>query len=181
VSLAAAARLLVAALWTCAALAVSDGAGAETPFITVASTTSTEQSGLFAYLLPIYQQRAGVEVRVVAVGTGQALKIGERGDADVVFVHDTDSELAFIAAGFGVDRRPVMYNDFVLVGPAGDPAKVGGGKDAAAAFARIAEAKAPSSPAGTTAAPTRQGVRTAIYGDEQSRQVTEQGLNNTVP
>lgn len=117
--------------------------GAEQPFITVASTTSTEQSGLFGHLLPAFTAKTGIAVRVVAVGTGQALKIGERGDADVVFVHDTQSELAFVAAGYGIDRRQVMYNDFVLVGPKGDPAKVAGGRDAVAAFAKIAAAKAP--------------------------------------
>jgi tungstate transport system substrate-binding protein len=117
--------------------------GAGRPFITVASTTSTEQSGLFGHLLPAFTRKTGIEVRVVAVGTGQALKIGEHGDADVVFVHDTASELAFVAAGYGVDRRQVMYNDFVLVGPGTDPANVAGGKDVVAAFRKIAAAKAP--------------------------------------
>jgi tungstate transport system substrate-binding protein len=92
-------------------------AQAEQPYIIVASTTSTEQSGLFGHLLPAFTAHAGIEVRVVAVGTGQALKIGERGDADVVFVHDKASELQFLAAGYGVDRHDVMYNDFVLIGP----------------------------------------------------------------
>src|SRR6201993_3659266 len=102
---------------------------AQQPFITVASTTSTEESGLFGYLLPAFTKATGIEVRVVAVGTGQALKIGERGDCDVVFVHDKPAELAFVEAGFGVGRREVMYNDFVLVGPQSDPAHVAGGKD----------------------------------------------------
>src|SRR4051794_10822602 len=100
------------------------GWAADKPFIIVASTTSTEQSGLFGHLLPAFTAASGIEVRVVAVGTGQALKIGERGDADVVFVHDTEAELKFLAAGFGVDRREVMYNDFVLIGPRSDSAKV---------------------------------------------------------
>jgi len=108
----------------------------------VASTTSTEQSGLFGHLLPAFSAKTGIEVRAVAVGTGQALKIGERGDADVVFVHDKPSELAFLAAGYGIDRREVMYNDFVLIGPKGDPAKVDGGRDVVAALRKIAAAQA---------------------------------------
>jgi len=112
-------------------------------FITVASTTSTEQSGLFRHLLPAFSKTTGIEVRVVAVGTGQALKIGERGDCDVVFVHDTQAELAFVEQGFGIDRHEVMYNDFVLVGPASDPAHLDGGKDIVAALRKIANAKAP--------------------------------------
>jgi tungstate transport system substrate-binding protein len=116
--------------------------GAEAPFITVSSTTSTEQSGLFDTLLPAFTRQTGIEVHVVAVGTGQALKIGEKGDADVVFVHDTPSELKFVADGWGVDRREVMYNDFILVGPKSDPAHVAGGKDVVAAFKAIAAAKA---------------------------------------
>jgi tungstate transport system substrate-binding protein len=116
---------------------------AETPSITVASTTSTEQSGLFGHLLPAFTKSTGIEVRVVAVGTGQALKIGERGDCDVVFVHDKPSELKFVADGFGVGRREVMYNDFVLIGPSSDPAKVDGGHDIVAALRKIAAAQAP--------------------------------------
>src|SRR5437868_6970089 len=112
----------------------------DAPFITVASTTSTEQSGLFEHLLPAFTRKTGIEVRVVAVGTGQALKIGERGDADVEFVHDTPSELKFIDAGWGVDRREVMYNDFVLIGPKADPAHVAGGHDIVAALKAIAAA-----------------------------------------
>jgi tungstate transport system substrate-binding protein len=130
----------LAAAWLCL---LAGSALAENPFITVASTTSTEESGLFGYLLPVFTQATGIEVRVVAVGTGQALKIGERGDCDVVFVHDRPAELAFVEKGFGVDRRDVMYNDFVLVGAKSDPAHVGGGKDIVAAFRKIAEAKAP--------------------------------------
>jgi tungstate transport system substrate-binding protein len=121
----------------------ASGAVAQQPFITVASTTSTEESGLFGYLLPVFTKATGVQVRVVAVGTGQALKIGERGDCDVVFVHDRPAELAFVERGFGIDRREVMYNDFILVGPKADPARVAGGKDIVAAFRKIAEAKAP--------------------------------------
>ena len=116
---------------------------AQQPFITVASTTSTEESGLFGYLLPAFTKATGIQVRVVAVGTGQALKIGERGDCDVVFVHDRPAELAFVQQGFGADRREVMYNDFILVGPKADPAHVAGGKDIVAAFRKVADAKAP--------------------------------------
>jgi tungstate transport system substrate-binding protein len=105
--------------------------------IVVASTTSTEQSGLFGHLLPAFQRDSGIEVRVVAVGTGQALDMGRRGDADVVFVHDAAAEDRFVAEGFGVRRFPVMYNDFVLVGPKSDPAGVAG-KDIAGALGRLA-------------------------------------------
>ena len=109
--------------------------------IVVSSTTSTEQSGLFGFLLPIYQSKSGVEIKVVAVGTGQALDIGRRGDADVVFVHDKGAELKFLAEGYAVKRFDVMYNDFVLIGPKSDPAKIGGGKDIKVALQKIANAK----------------------------------------
>ena len=116
---------------------------AQQPFIVVASTTSTEQSGLFPQLLPAFEKDTGINVRVVAVGTGQALDIGRRGDADVVFVHDKTAELKWLAEGEGVRRYPVMYNDFVLVGPASDPARVKGSKDITTALKAIADAKAP--------------------------------------
>jgi len=112
-------------------------------YITVASTTSTEHSDLFAYLLPIFEAKTGIGVRVVALGTGQALDVARRGDADVVFVHDEVAEKKFVAEGHGVDRREVMYNDFVLIGPKTDPADVAGAKDVETAFAAIAAAKAP--------------------------------------
>jgi tungstate transport system substrate-binding protein len=112
-------------------------------FITVASTTSTEQSGLFKHLLPIFEKKTGIDVRVVALGTGQALDMGKRGDADVVFVHAKALEEKFVAEGFGVQRFEVMYNDFVLVGPKSDPAKVGGTKDIVAALQKIRAAQAP--------------------------------------
>src|SRR6516162_1161941 len=102
---------------------------AQEPFITVASTTSTEESGLFGYLLPAFTKETGIQVRVIAVGTGQALRIGEHGDCDVVFVHDRPAELAFVEHGFGIDRHEVMYNDFILVGPKSDPAHIEGGED----------------------------------------------------
>jgi tungstate transport system substrate-binding protein len=110
---------------------------AQAQFITVASTTSTEQSGLFGHLLPEFRKATGLEVKVVALGTGQALDMGRRGDADVVFVHDQVAEEKFVAEGFGMRRHPVMYNDFVLVGPRSDPAGVRGA-DISAALKKIA-------------------------------------------
>ena len=109
-------------------------------FIVVASTTSTEQSGLFAHLLPLFKKASNIDVRVVALGTGQALDMGRRGDADVVLVHDKTAEEKFIADGFGLARIEVMYNDFVLIGPAADPARAKG-NDIAAALRNVANAK----------------------------------------
>ncbi len=127
-----------------AALVVSlTAAVAQDRNITVASTTSTEQSGLFGHLLPLFSKDTGINVKVVAVGTGQALDIGRRGDADVVFVHDRPAEEKFMSEGQGVKRFDVMYNDFVIVGPKSDPAKIAGGKDVADALRKIAAAKAP--------------------------------------
>jgi tungstate transport system substrate-binding protein len=111
--------------------------------IIVASTTSTEQSGLFGFILPIFTARTGIRVNVVAVGTGQALDIGRRGDADVVFVHDRPAEDKFMAEGFGVKRFDVMYNDFVIIGPKSDPAHIAGGKDVVEAFRKISTSHAP--------------------------------------
>lgn len=111
-------------------------------FITVASTTSTENSGLFGHILPMFQAETGIEVRVISQGTGQALETGRRGDADVVFVHARAQEEAFVAEGYGVQRFDVMYNDFVIVGPNTDPAGVRGAADAKAAMAAIAEKEA---------------------------------------
>jgi tungstate transport system substrate-binding protein len=125
------------------ALCISFAAAAQPRFITVASTTSTEQSGLFKHLLPLFEGKSGIQVRVVALGTGQALDMGRRGDADVVFVHARPLEEKFVAEGFGMPRQGVMYNDFILVGPRSDPAKVGGGKDIVAALQRIRTAAAP--------------------------------------
>ena len=116
---------------------------AQEKYITVASTTSTEQSGLFEHLLPKFEKQTGIEVRVVAVGTGQALQIGQRGDADVLFVHDPGRERKFVAEGYGVDRKEVMYNDFVLIGPKSDPADVDGSKSVLAALQKIEAAEAP--------------------------------------
>jgi tungstate transport system substrate-binding protein len=150
-------RVLLAAI-ALYSLVVSS-VGAEERFITLASTTSTEQSGLFGHLLPLFKVETGIEVRVVAVGTGQALKLGERGDADVLLVHDRKGEDKFVAEGFGIDRRDVMYNDFVVVGPATDPAGIKGGKDAAAAFAKIAAAKAPFASRGDDSGTHRSELR----------------------
>ncbi len=106
--------------------------------ITCASTTSTQNSGLFEVLLPAFKKATGIDVAVVAVGTGQALEIGRRGDADVLFVHDPEKEEKFVAEGYGIARKPVMYNDFIIVGPAADPAKIKGMKDATEAFKKMA-------------------------------------------
>jgi tungstate transport system substrate-binding protein len=130
-------RFLLCTLFVC-----STSVSAQERFITVASTTSTEQSGLFKHLLPIFEKKTGIAVRVVAVGTGQALDIGRRGDADVVFVHAKPLEEKFLAEGQGVKRYDVMYNDFVLVGPKSDPAGTRGA-DIVAAFKKILEKNAP--------------------------------------
>jgi tungstate transport system substrate-binding protein len=118
-------------------------AHAQERFITVASTSSTEQSGLFGFLLPIFEKETGIKVRIVALGTGQALDLARRGDADVVFVHAKAAEEKFLAEGEGVQRFPVMYNDFVLIGPKSDPAKIAGGKDIVDALKKIQATQAP--------------------------------------
>ena len=115
---------------------------AQERFITVSSTTSTEQSGLFGHILPIFTRESGITVRVVALGTGQALDVGRRGDADVVFVHDRVAEERFVAEGFGGPRRHVMFNDFVITGPAADPARIAGLRDTNEALRRVAQARA---------------------------------------
>ena len=137
-------RSVIGAVITAISLMGLQGvAVAQQNFITVASTTSTEQSGLFKHLLPVFEKKTGTQVRVVALGTGQALDMGRRGDADVVFVHDKVAEEKFVADGFGVRRFEVMYNDFVLVGPKDDPAKVAGSKDITDAYKRIAGSNSP--------------------------------------
>jgi tungstate transport system substrate-binding protein len=128
---------LIVCLALAGALCVGGAFAQNTPSLVMASTTSTEQSGLFAHLLPAFKQATGIETKVVALGTGQALDMGRRGDADVLFVHDQAAEEKFVAEGFGVKRFPVMYNDFVLVGPANDPAKVRG-KDIVSALQKLA-------------------------------------------
>jgi tungstate transport system substrate-binding protein len=133
-------RLLLAATF-CAALSATPGL-AQDKSIVVASTTSTQDSGLFEYLLPLFTKKTGIAVKVVAQGTGQALDTGRRGDADVVFVHAKSAEEKFLAEGQGVKRYPVMYNDFVLIGPKSDPAGVKGMKDVAKAFQTIKDKKA---------------------------------------
>jgi tungstate transport system substrate-binding protein len=135
-------RQIVLLAWLFA-LAFSSPATSQQASITVASTTSTEQSGLFGHLLPRFTAKAGIGVKILALGTGQALDVGRRGDADVVFVHDKAAEEAFVAQGFGVRRYEVMYNDFVLIGPKSDPANVGGEKDILQALRKIAAAKVP--------------------------------------
>jgi len=132
-------RIVLAATLVAAALPLA----AQEKFITVASTTSTEQAGLFKHLLPIFEQKTGIKVRVVALGTGQALDMGRRGDADVVFVHDPAAEKKFVDDGLGVNYKQVMYNDFVLIGPKSDPAKIAGGKDILGALKKVEGAKAP--------------------------------------
>ncbi len=137
----------LSAAWICAAILAAALLASASPapaqeFITVASTTSTEQSGLFKHLLPEAKKATGIEIHVVAVGTGQALDMGRRGDADVVFVHDLVAEEKFLAEGWGVKRYPVMYNDFVIVGPGSDPAGAKG-NDVIAAMKKIAAAQAP--------------------------------------
>ncbi len=122
-------------------ITLSQPAAAQDKFIVMASTTSTEQSGLFAHLLPAFKKSSGIDVRVVAQGTGQALDMGRRGDADVLFVHDQVAEEKFVAEGFGLARRAVMTNDFVLIGPSSDPAGVMG-KDVVAALAKLAASNA---------------------------------------
>ena len=134
-------RILVSAIT--ALMLLGNSAYAQEKSIVVSSTTSTEQSGLFGFMLPIFKMKTGIDVKVVAVGTGQALDIGRRGDADVVFVHDKPAEEKFVADGYSTKRNEVMYNDFVLIGPKSDPAKIAGGKDIKIAFQKIAAAQAP--------------------------------------
>jgi tungstate transport system substrate-binding protein len=138
------ARRLVASLALVAlAAAFPAAAFAQEKFIVVASTTSTEDSGLFKHILPIFKAKTGIDVRVVAQGTGQALATARKGDADVVFVHDRVAELRFVEEGFGVDRREVMYNDFIIVGPKADPAKVAASKDVIGSLKKIAASQSP--------------------------------------
>ena len=132
-------------LFALSLVAFASAALAQAPerFIIVSSTTSTTDSGLFNYLLPIFKAKTGIDVRVISQGTGQALDTGRRGDADVVFVHAKPQEEKFIADGFGVERKPVMYNDFVLIGPKSDPAGIKGTKDIAAALQAVQLKQAP--------------------------------------
>jgi tungstate transport system substrate-binding protein len=131
-------------VWSVAAglLMLAGAASAQDKFIVMASTTSTEQSGLFAHLLPAFKKASGIDIRVVAQGTGQALDMGRRGDADVLFVHDPMAEEKFVADGFGLKRLPVMYNDFIVLGPKADPVGLKG-KDVVAALGKLAGTSAP--------------------------------------
>ena len=151
-------RFILSVASTFALLAAGPASAQE--FITVASTTSTENSGLFGHILPIFQNETGIQVRVVSQGTGQALETGRRGDADVVFVHARAQEEKFVAEGYGVQRFDVMYNDFVIVGPNDDPAGLRGAADAAAAMAAIAGA----------------GSAFASRGDDSGTHVAEKNL-----
>ena len=128
-------------------------------FITLSSTTSTQDSGLFGHILPIFKAATGIDVHVVAVGTGQALAIGQRGDADALLVHDRRGEDKFVAEGYGIDRRDVMYNDFVIVGPKADPAHIRGLNNAGKALRRIAAAEAPFASRGDDSGTNRMEVR----------------------
>jgi tungstate transport system substrate-binding protein len=150
-------RLFIAALLSAA---VALPALAEERFIVLASTTSTEQSGLFAHILPGFRETSGIEVRVVAVGTGQAFEIARRGDADALLVHDTAGEEQFVADGYGIERANVMYNDYIIVGPREDPAGVRDAESAADAFARIADAQAPFASRGDDSGTHRAELRT---------------------
>jgi tungstate transport system substrate-binding protein len=146
-------------------LALAGGAAAQS--ITMASTTSTEQSGLFGLLLPAFKQATGIDVKVVAVGTGQAIDMARRGDADVLFVHDQVAEEKFVADGFAPRRHPVIYNDFVLVGPRGDPVGTKG-KDIVDALKKLAAANAPfvsrGDKSGTHAAELRYWTQAGVAG-----------------
>ena len=133
----------VAAVLVTSGTITATSAFAQDKFIVVASTTSTEDSGLFRYLLPLFKAKTGIEVRVVAQGTGQALATARKGDADVVLVHDKVAEMKFAQEGFGLDRREVMYNDFVIVGPKADPAKISGSKEVIESLKRIAASQSP--------------------------------------
>jgi tungstate transport system substrate-binding protein len=151
-------RFILSAASTLALLAALPASAQD--FITVASTTSTENSGLFGHILPIFQAETGIEVRVVSQGTGQALETGRRGDADVVFVHARAQEEAFVTDGYGVQRFDVMYNDFVIVGPNTDPAGLRSAADATAAMGAIAGA----------------GAVFASRGDDSGTHVAEKNL-----
>src|SRR5262245_1132450 len=135
--------LMVAAAAGTVIAAAACAAAQEEKSIVVAATTATQDSGLFGHILPLFESKTGIDVRVVAQGTGQALDTGRRGDADVVFVHAKSAEQRFLAEGFGVKRYPVMYNDFVLIGPNSDPAGVKGSRDIAAALKAIRNKAAP--------------------------------------
>lgn len=151
-------RTLTLALAGLTTLSLAGGAYAD-DYITLASTTSTENSGLFDAILPQFEKATGIKVRVVAVGTGQAFEIARRGDADSLLVHDTAGEQRFVANDYATERADVMYNDFVVIGPASDPAGVGQAGTAAGAFAAIAEARAPFASRGDDSGTHRAELR----------------------
>ncbi|HEY2629086.1 MAG TPA: substrate-binding domain-containing protein [Usitatibacter sp.] len=173
---------IIAAVVAAVALASSPRSRAD-EFITVASTTSTEQSGLFKYLLPEAKKALGFDVHVVAVGTGQALDMARRGDADVVFVHDKAAEEKFLSEGWGVKRYEVMYNDFIIVGPKSDPAHARG-NDVVAALKKIEEAKAPfcsrADKSGTDAAEKRYWKTAGIEPKGDWYRETGSGMGPTL-
>lgn len=147
--------IMAALALTCAAAT----AQADERYITLASTTSTEASGLFGHIIPQFRESTGIDVRVVAVGTGQAFEIGRRGDADIVLVHDTAGEKQFVENGYGTERQNIMYNDFVLIGPENDPAGVTNADSAVEAFSRIAEDEAPFTSRGDDSGTNRAELR----------------------
>ncbi|MEP4394993.1 substrate-binding domain-containing protein, partial [Marinobacter sp.] len=151
-------KALILVLASVTGMSVALGAYAD-DYITLASTTSTQNSGLFDAILPQFEEAAGIDVRVVAVGTGQAFEIARRGDADSLLVHDTAGEKRFVENGFASERADVMYNDFVLIGPANDPANIGKAQSAAEAFAAIAHAKAPFTSRGDDSGTNRAELR----------------------
>jgi tungstate transport system substrate-binding protein len=176
-----AATWIVASILAAALLSSRESAAQE--FITVASTTSTEQSGLFSHLLPEAKKALGFEIHVIALGTGQALDMARRGDADVVFVHDKAAEEKFLAEGFGVERFDVMYNDFVIVGPKSDPAGARG-SDVEAALRKIAASKAPfasrADKSGTNAAELRYWKEAGIEPKGEWYRETGSGMGPTL-
>jgi tungstate transport system substrate-binding protein len=176
-----AASWIVASILAAVLLSSRESAAGE--FITVASTTSTEQSGLFKHLLPEAKKALGFEIRVIALGTGQALDMARRGDADVVFVHDKAAEEKFLAEGFGVERFDVMYNDFVIVGPKSDPAGARG-SDVESALRKIAASKAPfasrADKSGTNAAELRYWKEAGIEPKGEWYRETGSGMGPTL-
>ena len=152
-------RLAAAVAGIALAAAFAGNAPAGDRFILVASTTSTQDSGLFGWLLPAFTKATGIEVRVIAKGTGEAIKLGETGDVDVLFVHDKASEQKFVADGVGVRRYQLMYNDFIVVGPKTDPAHIAGGTSAADAFKKIAGVEAPFASRGDDSGTNKAEIR----------------------
>lgn len=150
--------LVTASLCT-TALAWSASLLANDDYITLASTTSTENSGLFGAILPVFTEATGIDVRVVAVGTGQAFEIARRGDADSLLVHDTAGEEQFVADGYATERLDVMYNDFVIVGPSDDPANIADSDSVSDAFARIADSESPFASRGDDSGTHRAELR----------------------